>query len=147
MDYHADSFFDCSLLIYGDDVEEQIVSNDNLLALFPANWCKEENTIYSHQGLTYGGLITKKNITQSEVLRILQKVFMYYESLLGAKALIYKPIPYIYSRVPSQEDLYALFRSGAQLYGRSVATVVSVSNPLNMRTLRVRQAKKALETL
>jgi dTDP-4-amino-4,6-dideoxygalactose transaminase len=78
-------------------------------------------------------------------MQIMQKILMYYEGYLGAKAMVYKPIPYIYSRVPAQEDLYALFRAGGQLENRSVATVVSTAHPLNMRTLRIRQAKKALE--
>lgn len=145
MDYHADRFFDCSLLVYGDDVAESDVTDDSLIALFPANWKEEEKTVYSHQGLTYGGLITKSSITQTEVMQIMQKIMMYYEGYLGAKAMVYKPIPYIYSRVPAQEDLYALFRAGGQLENRSVATVVSTAHPLNMRTLRIRQAKKALE--
>ncbi len=145
MDYHADRFFDCSLLVYKDDVAEGDDHDDSLVALFPANWCEEEKTVYSHRGLTYGGLLTKADTTQSEVLQILQKVLLYFEHYLGAHTLVYKPIPYIYSRVPSQEDLYALFRAGAQLRSRSVATVVSVANPLSMRTLRLRQAKKALE--
>lgn len=145
MDYHADRFFDCSLLVYGDDVDETDVTDHSLTALFPANWREEEKTVYSHQGLTYGGLITKSSITQTEVMQIMQKILMYYEGYLGAKAMVYKPIPYIYSRVPAQEDLYALFRAGGQLENRSVATVVSTAHPLNMRTLRIRQAKKALE--
>ena len=145
MDYHADRFFDCSLLVYGDDVDESDVTDDSLIALFPANWREEEKIVYSHQGLTYGGLITKSSITQTEVMQIMQKILMYYEGYLGAKAMVYKPIPYIYSRVPAQEDLYALFRAGGQLENRSVATVVSTAHPLNMRTLRIRQAKKALE--
>ena len=145
MDYHADRFFDCSLLVYSDDVAETDEASDSLIALFPANWREDEKTVYSHQGLTYGGLLTKSSITQTEVLHIMQKILMYYEGYLGAKYMLYKPIPYIYSRIPAQEDLYALFRAGAQLENRAVATVVSVSNPLNMRTLRIRQAKKALE--
>lgn len=145
MDYHADRFFDCSLLVYSDDVSESEASYDSLVAVFPANWKEEEKTVYSHQGLTYGGLLTRTRITQSEVLQIFQKILIYYEGYLGAKSVVYKPIPYIYSRIPSQEDLYALFRAGGQLIARGVATVVSVSNPLNMRTLRLRQAKKALE--
>lgn len=145
MDYHADRFFDCSLLVYNDDNNDSELSDDSLVALFPANWVEEEKTVYSHLGLTYGGLITKPSITQSEVLKAMQKILMYYASLLGARTLVYRAIPYIYSRVPSQEDLYALFRAGAQLEGRAVATVLSVANPLSMRTLRVRKAKKALE--
>ncbi len=145
MDYHADRFFDCSLLVYKDDVDEGEENYDSLVAIFPANWNEEERIVYSHRGLTYGGLLTKTGTTQSEVLQILQKVLLYFEHYLGAKSLVYKAIPYIYSRVPSQEDLYALFRAGAQLQSRSVATVVSVANPLSMRSLRLRQAKKALE--
>lgn len=145
MDYHADRFFDCSLLVYNDDVSDADDCDESLIAVFPANWDEGSRTVYSHNGLTYGGLLTKANITQNEVMKIIQKILMYFESYLGARFLVYKPIPYIYSRVPSQEDLYALFRAGAQLEARSVSTVVSVSHPLNMRTLRVRQAKKALE--
>lgn len=145
MDYHADRFFDCSLLVYSDDVTEADAAYDSLMAVFPANWNETEKTVYSHQGLTYGGILTKTSITQSEVLLILQKILMYYEGYLGAKTLVYKAIPYIYSRIPSQEDLYAVFRAGGQLVARGVSTAVSVSHPLNMRTLRVRQAKKALE--
>ncbi len=145
MDYHADRFFDCSLLVYKDDVDEGDDHDDSLVALFPANWCGEEKTVYSHRGLTYGGLLTKADTTQSEVLQIMQKVLLYFEHYLGAHTLVYKPIPYIYSRVPSQEDLYALFRAGAQLRSRSVATVVSVANPLSMRTRGLGMGKNAWE--
>lgn len=145
MDYHADRFFDCSLLVYNDDVSETDRSDDSLIAIFPANWVEKEKTVYSHQGLTYGGIITKPSVTQAEVLGIMQKIFMYYAGFLGAECLVYKPIPYIYCRIPSQEDLYALFRAGAKLDSRGVATVICMQSPLNMRSLRVRQAKKALE--
>ncbi len=145
MDYHADRFFDCSLLVYKDDADEVEENYDSLMAVFPANWKEEEKTVYSHSGLTYAGLLTKTDTTQAEVLQIMQKILLYFEHYLGAQTLVYKPIPYIYSSVPSEEDLYALFRAGAQLQARCVATVVSMANPLNMRTLRLRQAKKALE--
>ncbi|MBQ5839043.1 MAG: hypothetical protein IIW42_03305 [Bacteroidaceae bacterium] len=50
MDYHADRFFDCSVLVYSDDIDDvNIDSADNLIALFPANWVQEEKTVYSHQ--------------------------------------------------------------------------------------------------
>lgn len=145
MDYHADRFFDCSLLVYSGEVSETDMGDENLVAVFPANWNEAEKTVYSHQGLTYGGLVTKQNITQVEVLQIMQKILVYYEGYLGAVSMVYKPIPYMYCRIPAQEDLYALFRAGAKLDARGVATVINVQNPLNMRSLRVRQARKALE--
>jgi len=51
MEYHEDRFKDYSLLL---------IKNEIILALLPANIF--ENQIYSHQGLTFGGLICNKNI-------------------------------------------------------------------------------------
>jgi hypothetical protein len=44
MDYHADRFADHSLMA---------VSSGKLMAVLPAN--EAEGTLWSHQGLTYGG--------------------------------------------------------------------------------------------
>lgn len=149
MDYHADRFFDCSLLVYeGEATGEDALlpqRRDGLKAVFPANWVESERTVYSHQGLTYGGLIVGVEITQQEVLAVMQKVMQYYRDMLQATTLIYKPIPYIYSPYPTGEDLYALYRAGARLSMRCVSSVVSLRNPLRMRTLRQRQARKALD--
>lgn len=149
MDYHADRFFDCSLLVYaGISPEEgagaELTTND-LVAVFPANWDRESLTVYSHQGLTYGGLVVLPEVTQKEVMDIMQAIIGYYRDMMQAERLVYKPIPYIYSSVPSGEDLYALFRAGARLSRRLVSTCVPMQNPIKMATLRLRQAKKAVE--
>ena len=53
MEYHADRFTDYSLLVY---------DGNKLLALLPAN--RSGDVLYSHAGLTYGGLIvTTRNTT------------------------------------------------------------------------------------
>lgn len=150
MDYHSDRFVDCSLLVYDGvdytaEEKEGELSADGLKAVFPANWVESERKVYSHQGLTYGGLIVKEDVTQHEVLELLQAVFMYYDNMFMAKSVLIKPIPTIYCTYPNGEELYALFRAGARLTARQVSTVVSMSNPLKMRTLRVRKAKKAVE--
>ncbi len=149
MDYHADRFFDCSLLVYdgertGSDSPAP-EGKDRLKAVFPANWVEEEHTVFSHQGLTYGGLIMEPELTQQEVLDVLQSIMQYYRDMMQARTLVYKPIPYIYSTSPAQEDLYALFRADARLRSRAVSSVISLRNQLRMRTLRQRQAKKALD--
>ncbi|MCR4995058.1 MAG: DegT/DnrJ/EryC1/StrS family aminotransferase [Bacteroidales bacterium] len=136
MDYHSDRFIDCSLLIYEDQ---------ELVALFPANWNEAELTVYSHQGLTYGGLVLSTASTQQQVLEIMQNILLWYLDYLQAERLVYKPIPYIYSHCASEEDLYALFRAGARLKTRGVSSVVDMSNPLQMRKLRIRGAKKAID--
>ncbi len=52
MDYHRDRFSDYSLLFY---------KKGKLYALLPANI--DGDTLWSHQGLTYGGLITNTHAT------------------------------------------------------------------------------------
>ncbi len=136
MDYHSDRYSDCSLMVYEDR---------ELCALFPANWVEEEGTIYSHQGLTYGGLIMTSAVTQHQVLAMMQAIMKWYMDYLQARRMVYKPIPYIYSTCAAQEDLYALFRAHARLVSRGVSSVVAMQNPLQMRKLRLRGARKAID--
>ena len=150
MDYHSDRFFDCSLFIYAgispdEEFKEKSLTTKDLVAVFPANWDKEHQTVYSHQGLTYGGLVVLPDVTQKEVMDMMQAILQYYRDMMQVQTLVYKPIPYIYSSTPSGEDLYALFRAGARLSHRLVSTCVSMRNPMKMTTLRIRQAKKAVE--
>ena len=136
MDYHSDRFSDCSLMIYEDDC---------LVGLFPANWEEKGRIVWSHQGLTYGGLLLLEEATQLQVLQMFQAIMLWYLDYLQAARLVYKPIPYIYSGCAASEDLYALFRMGAKLKCRGVSSAVAMSHPLKMRKLRVRGAKKAID--
>lgn len=76
---------------------------------------------------------------------MMQAILQYYRDMMQVERLFYKPIPYIYSSIPSGEDLYALFRAGARLSRRLVSTCVSINNPMKMSTLRIRQARKAVD--
>lgn len=136
MDYHSDRFADCSLMIYEDN---------QLIGLFPANWDEQERMVWSHQGLTYGGLIVAETTTQKQVLAVMQAVLLWYHDYLKAERMIYKAIPYIYSICPASEDLYALFRAGAKLKSRNVSSAIAMQNPLRMRKIRLRGVKKALD--
>ena len=60
IEYHKNRFNDYSILFY---------KGDSLIAVFPAN--KLNGKIYSHQGLTYGGLILSNRIKFSDVHQIL----------------------------------------------------------------------------
>lgn len=137
MDYHADRFTDCSLMFYREG---------KLMALLPANLRKEEQTIYSHQGLTYGGLIVGENITTLRVLELFEKLEKWLKDELGIHRMVYKVIPYIYHRCPAEEDLYALFRRCAKLRSRAVASVIEQSHKIAMRKGRkstIKQARKS----
>lgn len=131
MDYHQERFHDHSLMIYADG---------RLVALLPAN--AEGTDVYSHQGLTYGGLLTTPQVGASMMMTIVDRIADYLAAE-GFRTLHYKAIPYIYHRQPSEEDLYALWRKGAQLTARDIASVVVPERPVAWRRDRRYNANKA----
>jgi WxcM-like, C-terminal. len=136
MDYHSDRFTDCSLMFY---------KHGKLLAMLPANWRESEGTVESHGGLTYGGLIVNKEMIAVDALEVFSCAIDWMKRQLGAHRWLYKPIPYIYSTLPAEEDLYALFRSGGTLKDRGVSSVIDFGNRLPLRELRRRGYNKAVK--
>ena len=132
MDYHAQRYRDCSLLFF---------YKGKLAGLLPANL--SEKTVFSHEGLTYGSLLVQKNAVYGSVQSMLDAAISYYRHHLKAAAFHYKPIPAIYHSYPAQEDLYWLFRQGAQLTARSLSSAIELPCAQPFSTLRKRHASKA----
>ena len=132
MDYHSDRFEDCSLMVY---------RKSELYALLPAN--RVADTFYSHQGLTYGGLL----MTSDSKTAVVRDAFVAVNAFLrqeGVRRVRYKHIPWIYASLPSEEDLFALHNvCQAQICSRDVSTVVMLSHRLPLSELRGRCVKKA----
>ena len=134
MNYHEDRFVDNSLLFY---------VNSKLIALLPANI--KNNTLYSHQGLTYGGIITDNSMKGSLMLELFVELKLYLKKC-GLNTLVYKAIPFVYHTQPSGDDLYALTRMNATLSRRDLSTVIKLSSPLKLSSGRkdnIRKAKRA----
>jgi len=66
MDYHKDRFDDYSLMVY---------KNGKLIALLPANI--KDNIIYSHQGLSYGGIVYLKEVKFKDSLEVFESILKY----------------------------------------------------------------------
>lgn len=133
MDYHADRFQDMSLMIY---------RKGKLYALLPAN--RKSDVLYSHQGLTYGGLILSNKATVLDVLETFQVIHAYAQEQ-GIHKMVYKPLPYIYHQIPSQEDLYALFRlTDARIVGRNISSTIYQENKIKFIESRKSGIRKAL---
>lgn len=133
MDYHSDRFDDYSLMVF---------KNDKLYCLLPGNI--EGDVFYSHKGLTYGGMILDKKSTVEEVLDIF-KIIVEHLSERGVKRFVYKCIPHIYHSIPSEEDIYALFRLGASKIGCNISSTILLDNRIKFRDIRksgIRKAKK-----
>ena len=133
LEYHVDRFPDSSLMIYRDG---------KLHALLPATF--NGTRFSSHAGLTYGGLLLNNKGTTAEVLQIMQLIRTYLRGL-GATEFIYKPVPHIYHLIPTEEDLYALFRMDARIEARNVAAVIDTARPLKPRNIRKAGIRKAAE--
>lgn len=131
MEYHSDRFTDHSLLFY---------DKDKLVAVLPAN--VKDNVLYSHQGLTYGGIIQAERTSIAQVREVVSSLIEYLRAE-GVMRLIYKPVPHIYHRYPAEEDLYALYHAGAILYRRSASSTIFVQQRLEFNRLRKRSIKKA----
>ncbi len=132
MDYHRDRFADYSLLISDD--------KGHLVALLPAN--RENDTIISHGGLTYGGFVVGDDMKTPLMLEVFECVF---DHLVkgGFAHFVYKTMPYIYHRVPAEEDRYTLFLCHAQFVRRGVLTVVTNQERLPFQERRARGIRKA----
>lgn len=132
MDYHADRFQDHSLLIY---------RQHRIFALLPANRVGE--VLHSHQGLTYAGLIMGQHADACSVLQLFQELHAYLYAE-GFRKVVYKPIPYIFHRQPSQEDLYALFRlTNARFAARNISSTIDQGNKLRFTESRRSGIRKA----
>ena len=133
MDYHRERFDDAGLLIYNE--------KDHAIGVFPANYA-DDNTVVSHAGLTYGGLLTDAKAHATDVKEMLEEVYSFYLTK-GYKQLIYKSIPHIYSEKPCEADLYWLFQKGAKIHTRTLSSALNLQSPQPLSQLRRRGAAKA----
>lgn len=132
MDYHADRFDDNSFMFY---------HKGKLKAVLPANVAGD--TLYSHQGLTYGGLLLDKKATVEDVLECFDSLNSWLREN-GISKVVYKALPWIYQQYPSEEDLYALtWKCKAQLISRNIASTIVIDNKLKFAESRKSGIRKA----
>lgn len=131
MEYHADRFEDHSLIFLKDNKP---------VALMPANI--NGDTMFSHAGLTFGGIVTNRKMKTSLMLQIFDSLREYLKAN-GFKKLLYKSIPHIYHLNPSEEDLYALFINNAVLVRREISSTIEMSCKMPFSRNRKKNIKKA----
>ena len=134
MEYHIDRFQDASLLFF---------DGNDLLAVLPAN--RNGDQVVSHGGLTFGGVISRHNLGASAMLELFDALRGWLHGQ-GVSTLLYKPVPHIYHRVPAEEDLYALFRSGARLVRRDLSSTLDMTCRAPMEHGRQSQLKRGKRT-
>jgi hypothetical protein len=130
MEYHADRFPDHSLMLY---------ERQTLVGLLPGS--PDGSTYRSHPGLTYGGIVSGPGMGTARMLACFGAVREYL-AREGMSMLLYKPVPHIYHATPAEEDLYALFRTGARLCRRDVSSSIYLPS-VRVKGNRNRGAEKA----
>lgn len=124
MEYHQDRFEDFSLMAF---------ENEKLIAILPAN--KVQNTVYSHQGLTYGGLVLLPKAKMNQVIEVF-KTFLKFLNDASISTLFLKQIPSIYCDTFSDEMDYFSYVCKAKLQMKHAISVVNLNHPLQISKSR-----------
>ncbi|MDE5901977.1 MAG: GNAT family N-acetyltransferase [Muribaculaceae bacterium] len=137
MDYHADRFADHSLIA---------LKGDRPVAMLPANLREEDGgrcVLQSHGGLTYGGwILPTRHFDATDMLHVFDRLAHYCRAG-GISSLDYRPLPYIYHRMPSQDDIYALFRQGARITETNLSCAIDLSAHPGLNTQQRRNLRRA----
>lgn len=135
MDYHSDRFNDYSLLVLND--------KGIICAVLPANI--NNGVLHSHQGLTYGGFIVRKNETTPNTLRYFQAILQYLQNE-GIEELVLKQLPDFYANPSHQEIDYACFLVDAQSFRVDIAFAINQREErIPFQERRRRAIKKAIK--
>lgn len=119
MEYHQDRFSDFSLII---------TEGEKTVAVLPAN--RSGDSVYSHQGLTYGGLVLSEKLRLGEVIGIFKLVLQFLHDNQVTQLRL-KQLPLMYSRQFSEESDYCLFLTQATVYRKDCLSVLDMSQPFS----------------
>ena len=130
MEYHKEHFEDFSLLVYQDE---------KLISILPAN--KVGNSLYSHQGLTYGGLVFTAKVKGAKVEAVLDAVLYFLKENLF-ETFYYKPIPNFYFPEGNNEIDFFLFKRGAVLDRKEMNLAVNLELPLQISKSKLKHFRR-----
>lgn len=134
LEYHGSRFKDASLIV---------TEGEKWIGVMPAAMSPQDITIViSHPGITYGGIIHQGALRGEKMIDALHLITEYYADH-GIKEFIYKAIPHIYHRSPAEDEIYALFRLGAQKYRSDLSCTINMGAKYSLSSRRKRSLKKA----
>lgn len=133
MEYHKDRFQDYSLVV---------LDGEKWVAVLPAN--RVGNEVFSHQGLTYGGLVYDEKIKLASVIEIFKNVLCFLNSNKIEKLRL-KLIPSIYCNGFCEEIEYLLFLLQAKLNKRDCLSVIDLTKPFAISRTRNKSVRRAIQ--
>jgi hypothetical protein len=101
-----------------------------------------DDLVGSHPGTTFGGIVHDGALTGATMVDAMELVVEEYAAR-GFRRMRYAPIPHIYHRQPSEDDVYALFRLGARRARCNLACAVDLAVEARRAARRRRGLSKA----
>jgi hypothetical protein len=131
VEYHQHRFTDYSLMVFDNKV---------LKAIVPANI--RDNCVYSHEGLTYGGILVEKDIYLTEYIALVRQLLEYLKRQ-GISKFIIKELPWTYASVFNDDFRYLMQLADAAITRFDILPHIDLAHPLEYQQRRTRSIKKA----
>ena len=135
MDYHKSRFDDFSMMIY---------RGSKLIALVPANI--DLNNVYSHQGLTYGGILIHSDSKFIAYLEIFTEVLTFLKKK-SINSFCVKQIPTIYNLNFNDELDYLSFITASENYRKDIISVINLQSDFKISRDRINGYKRGVKNL
>ena len=116
LSYHKNRISDYSLMVF---------KNHTLFAILPAHF--SDNVLYSHKGLTFGGLMVLPYVRTQDYLACWHAIINYCKAHL-IQSLEYQPTPTLFHRQQEVRDTYFMYRLNAKLSDRKLASVKNLTS-------------------
>lgn len=130
MEYHSDRFEDYSLLVFEDE---------KLISILPAN--RIENTIFSHQGLTYGGFVFENDISILQIKLVILNALSFLKEN-NFKAFKIKEIVPIYSSSNRKEISSFLLENGAIINSKKMNLAIDFKSDFKVSKSKLKHFKR-----
>lgn len=130
MEYHEDRFEDFSLIV---------LDGEKWVAVLPANIVG--TVIFSHQGLTYGGLIYSANIKAAIIGELLDCLLSFFKDN-NIQSFYFKSIPFFYLSSGNMETEFFLLNKGAFLEKKEMNLAINLALPLTISRSKLKHFRK-----
>jgi RimJ/RimL family protein N-acetyltransferase len=133
MDYHSDRFADISAVA---------IVNGEPAAVLPASIDTAAGIATSHAGLTFGGVVLKRELRGEVAIRVIDAML---EGLRtwGARELEVRLLPQFLCTYPSAEVDYALWRRGFALVRRDLSSAIPLHDSIPINSSKKQAIAKA----
>ncbi len=134
LNYHQSKFLDQSIFI---------VDNEKIHGVFPAAvHPADPETILSHPGSTFGGLLFSESLRGSDFEMVYHSLIKFYRES-GFKRLIIKNTPTIYHSKPVIDELRAQVVCGGRVSRIDLSSTIDLKSGPKLNELRKRSINKA----